>query len=139
MRELNTTGFMHNRGRLITSQFLIKDLLIDWKYGEKYFSKKLVDIDRIQNLGNWNWSASYGLDSSPYLRIFNPWSQSRTYDPNCEYIKYWIPELSNIPAKYLHNWNKNYKKYDVNYPKPIVDHSIMRNKFINFYKKYFKK
>ncbi|AFX92445.1 deoxyribodipyrimidine photolyase [Megavirus courdo11] len=139
MRELNTTGFMHNRGRLITSQFLIKDLLVDWKYGEKYFSKKLVDIDRVQNLGNWNWSASYGLDSSPYLRIFNPWSQSRTYDPDCEYIKYWIPELLNIPAKDLHNWNKNYKKYDANYPKPIVDHSIMRNKFINFYKKYFKK
>lgn len=140
MRQLNTTGFMHNRGRLIVSQFLTKDLLVDWKYGEKYFSKKLVDIDRAQNVGNWNWSSSFGLDSTPFLRIFNTWTQSKLYDPDCEYIKKWIPELKNINPQHIHKWYEYYHDYpNVKYPKPIVDHNVRRKKFVEFYKSYFKK
>ena len=140
MNEINTTGFMHNRSRLVVSHFLIKDLLIDWKYGERYFSKKLVDIDRAQNTGNWNWSASYGLDGTPFLRIFNPWSQSKKYDPDCIYIKKWLPQLKDIEPKHIHHWYKYYKSYsDTKYPKPIIDHSVQRKKFIYFYKNYFKK
>ena len=143
MRELNETGFMHNRGRLIVSSFLVKDLLINWKYGERYFSHKLVDIDRAQNVGNWNWSSSFGLDSTPFLRILNPWTQSKEYDPNATYIKKWIPELWNVPADDIHNWYKSFHSYpqivSISYPKPIVVHSAQRTKFIAFYKKYFKK
>jgi len=136
MREMNTTGFMHNRGRLIVSQFLVKDLLIDWKYGERYFSTRLVDIDRAQNVGNWNWSSSYGLDNTPFLRIFNPWTQSKTYDPECIYIKRWIPELQDVENKHIHRWDKYHTLYKIDYPEPIVDHAVQRTKFIKFYKKY---
>jgi deoxyribodipyrimidine photo-lyase len=137
MQEMNTTGFMHNRGRLIVSQFLTKDLLIDWKYGENYFSRTLVDIDRAQNLGNWNWSASYGLDNSPFLRIFNPWTQSATYDPKCNYIKKWLPQLSNVEPKHIHKWFKYHSLYpNINYPKPIIDHATQRKKFIKYYTTY---
>jgi len=139
MRELNTTGFMHNRGRLIVASFLIKDLLTDWKYGEKYFSKKLIDIDRAQNIGNWNWSSSYGLDSSIFIRIFNPWTQSKVYDPQCIYIKKWIPELINVDPLHIHLWYKHYGEYShINYFEPIVEHANARKKFIQFYKTYFK-
>lgn len=140
MVELNTTGFMHNRCRLIVSEFLTKDLLIDWKYGEKYFGKKLVDVDRAQNLGNWNWAASYGLDSTSFLRIFNPWTQSKTYDSECLYIKKWLPELADVEASHLHEWDKYHGDYpSINYPEPIVDHGERRKLFIKFYKNYFKK
>ena len=138
MRQLNTSGFMHNRGRLIVSQFLVKDLLINWKYGERYFSTKLVDIDRAQNVGNWNWSSSFGLDNTPFLRIFNPWTQSLQFDKNCEYIKHWIPELQGVPNDHIHRWYKYYSSYpEITYPKPIIDHNIQRKKFIKFYKHYF--
>lgn len=138
MNEMNVTGFMHNRGRMVVSQFLTKDLLIDWKYGEKYFSKKLVDIDRIQNLGNWNWNASYGLDGTPFLRIFNPWTQSKKYDKNCIYIKKWVPTLKKIDPKHIHKWYKYHKLYpNINYPSPIVNHTDQRKKFIKFYKNTF--
>lgn len=137
MVQLNTTGFMHNRGRMIVASFLVKDLLIDWKYGERYFSQKLIDIDRAQNTGNWNWSSSMGLDAISFLRIFNPWTQSKEYDPDAKYIKKWLPKLSNIPSKELHNWYKYHNKYSLKYPQPIVDHSIQRIKFINLYKSYF--
>ena len=138
MTELNETGFMHNRGRMIVASFLTKDLLIDWKYGEQYFATKLVDIDRAQNIGNWNWSASFGMDSTTFLRIFNPWTQSGEYDCDAEYIKKWLPKLSDIPAKHLHQWDKFHSEHpNVDYPKPIVDHSIRRKMFIDLYKKYF--
>lgn len=138
MAEINITGFMHNRGRLIVASFLVKDLLIDWRFGEKYFSQKLIDIDRAQNTGNWNWSSSFGLDSTTFLRIFNPWTQSKEYDPDAIYIKKWLPELKEIPIKDLHNWYKVHQKYShIPYPKPIVDHAIQRKKFIKFYSKYF--
>lgn len=138
MAEINTTGFMHNRARLVASHFLVKDLLIDWKYGERYFGQKLVDIDRAQNTGNWNWSSSFGLDSTPFLRIFNPWTQSKKYDPKCIYIKKWLPQFNDVAPKHIHQWDKYYKLYpDIEYPKPIVDHGIQRKKFIKFYKRYF--
>jgi len=138
MTELNATGFMHNRARLVVSEFLSKDLLIDWKYGEKYFSTKLVDIDRAQNLGNWNWSSSYGLDSTPFLRIFNPWSQSKKYDPECLYIKKWLPELKDVENNHIHQWYKYWDTYrDIGYPQPIVDHNDQRKKFKKFYRNYF--
>jgi len=140
MREMNTTGFMHNRGRLVASQFLSKDLLVDWREGENYFSRTLVDIDRAQNTGNWNWSASYGMDNSPFLRIFNPWTQSATYDPECIYIKKWIPELEHIESKHIHNWFKYHEQHlETNYPAPIVDHAQQRKKFIKYYTNYMKK
>lgn len=140
MRQLNTIGFMHNRGRLVVAQFLTKDLLIDWKYGERYFGKKLVDVDRAQNVGNWNWAASYGLDSTQFLRIFNPWTQSKQFDPECTYIKKWVPELENVPPQHIHQWYKYYGDYpELNYPEPIVDHNKQRKKFIQFYKNYFVK
>jgi deoxyribodipyrimidine photo-lyase len=138
MRQLNVTGFMHNRGRLIVASFLTKDLLINWTKGERYFSQKLVDIDRSQNVGNWNWSASYGLDSSPFLRILNPWSQSKTYDPKCEYIKKWIPELIDVKPEHIHKWDRYHKEYpDIDYPAPIVNHSERRLLFQKFMQKNF--
>lgn len=137
MTEMNETGFMHNRARMIVAEFLTKILLIDWKYGEKYFTTKLVDIDRAQNMGNWNWCSSFGLDASPYLRIFNTWTQSKNFDPNCEYIKKWLPELKNIPNNHLHNWFKHYQNYNI-YLEPIVDYSVQREIFIKKYKKSFK-
>lgn len=128
MREMNTTGYMHNRVRMIVAMFLTKDMILDWRIGEKYFSNKLVDIDWAQNLGNWIWSAGTGPDGSPWLRIFNPHSQSLKVDPDCVYIKKWIPELKKIPAKDIHNWHKEWKNYkNVDYPAPILDHETQRN------------
>jgi deoxyribodipyrimidine photo-lyase len=137
MAEINATGFMHNRGRLITSSFLTKDLLIDWKHGEKYFSQRLIDIDRAQNIGNWNWSASFGLDSTPFLRVLNPWTQSKKYDPKASYIKKWLPMLADVEPKHLHRWNKYHELYDVAYPAPIVDHDVRRKIFLKYYKTNF--
>lgn len=137
MRQMNTTGFMHNRCRMIVAMFLCKDLLIDWKYGEQYFSKKLVDIDRAQNIGNWNWSSTFGLDNASFIRIFNPWEQSSKADPDCEYIYKWVPELKDVPADKIHKWNESYQDYEVDYPQPIIDHSERRKIFLTFYKKYF--
>jgi deoxyribodipyrimidine photo-lyase len=138
MRQMNKTGYMHNRCRMSVAMFLTKDLLINWKLGEEYFSEKLVDIDRSQNVGNWNWSSSFGLDHTSFLRIFNPWTQAKEYDSQCEYIKEWVPELANVPTKDILNWNKTYENYpEVKYPKPIVEHETQRMLFKNFYKKYF--
>jgi deoxyribodipyrimidine photo-lyase len=135
MRELNQTGFMHNRCRMITTMFLTKDLLIDWKLGEKYFAQKLVDYDPSQNNGGHQWSASTGTDSQPYFRIFNPWTQQKKYDKDCEYIKKWIPELNDVPDKHIHEWNKYCKEHsDIDYPEPIVVHDIQRKKALELFK-----
>ena len=138
MRQLNTTGYMHNRARLITACFLIKTLLINWQEGEKYFATKLLDYDPASNNGNWQWVASTGADSQPYFRIFNPWKQSRDYDKNCVYIKKWIPELKDIENKHIHEWDKyceDYLKNGINYTKPIVDYKEQRLKALEMYKK----
>jgi len=119
MRQLNSTGFMHNRIRMISACFLTKDLHIDWRQGEKYFAQKLVDYDPCINNGNWQWVASTGCDAQPYFRIFNPWIQQQKFDGECKYIKKWVPELKNIPAEQIHRIFET----DVNgYPRPIVDH-----------------
>jgi len=136
IREMNKTGFMHNRARLITSGILIKILNCDWRIGEKYFAQMLVDYDPSVNNGNWQWSSGSGADSQPYFRIMSPWKQAKDNDPECEYIKKWIPELKNVPNKDIFNWSISYSKYykKVNYPKPIVDYEIMRKEIVKIYK-----
>lgn len=117
MRELNATGFMHNRVRMITASFLVKDLLIDWRIGEAYFAEKLLDYDLSANNGNWQWAAGTGCDSAPYFRIFNPTSQQEKFDPDFRYIKKWIPEFGTEE-----------------YPEPMVDHKEARLRALDAYK-----
>jgi deoxyribodipyrimidine photo-lyase len=125
MRELNQTGFMHNRVRMITGSFLVKDLHVDWQWGEKYFAQHLIDYDPSVNNGNWQWVASSGCDAQPYFRIFNPWLQQKKFDENCEYIKQWIPELRHLPQQVIHAWNlKKNHNLCLDYPYPIIDHAI---------------
>jgi deoxyribodipyrimidine photo-lyase len=136
MHQLNETGYMHNRARMIVASFLVKTLLCNWRWGEKYFAQKLVDYDPSSNVGGWLWTAGGGFDSQPYFRIFNPWTQSEKFDPNGEYIKEWLPELKDIPPKDLHTWNESHSKYNIKYSKPIVDYSENRKKALDLYKKY---
>jgi len=134
MRQMNITGYMHNRARLIVSSFLIKILFIDWRIGEKYFANNLVDYDVANNNGNYQWVAGSGSDSQPYFRIFNPWLQSKEYDPNCEYIKEWIPELNSLEPNIIHNWYKTYLDYThIKYPQPIVDFKQQKDKVLQLY------
>lgn len=123
MRELNTTGLMHNRVRMITASFLTKDLHIDWRIGEKYFAQQLVDYDPAVNNGNWQWSASTGCDAQPYFRIFNPWLQQKRFDEDCLYIKRWVPELTHLSATEIHQLADKRPSRPINYPEPIVNHS----------------
>ncbi|MEQ1637470.1 MAG: deoxyribodipyrimidine photo-lyase [Methylococcales bacterium] len=121
MRELNTTGFMHNRVRMIVASFLVKDLHISWRWGERYFAQHLVDYDPCVNNGNWQWAASTGCDAQPYFRIFNPWLQQQKFDPECRYIYQWLPELKDVPVKTIQQWDK--KHYTCAYPAPVIDHA----------------
>jgi len=127
MRQLNQTGFMHNRVRMVVASFLTKDLHMDWRLGEKYFEEKLIDHDPAVNSGNWQWAASTGCDSVPYFRIFNPWRQQERFDLNCDYIKKWVPELEKIEPKIIH---KLWEKFPTNlaYPKPMLTHKIEAEK-----------
>ena len=111
MRELNQTGFMHNRVRMITASFLVKNLHVDWREGAKYFAEKLIDYDPAVNNGNWQWAASTGCDAQPYFRIFNPWRQQKKFDPDCIYIKIWVPELADFSAKEIHAMEATEGKY----------------------------
>ena len=140
MRQMNTTGYMHNRARLIVASFLTKTLLINWREGEQYFAQKLVDYDPASNNGNWQWIASTGADSQPYFRIFNPFHQSEEVDEDAIYIKTWVPELKDIQAKEIHNWDKYHTEYKskIHYPAPIVDYSIQKEKAIEMYSSIFK-
>jgi deoxyribodipyrimidine photo-lyase len=129
MRELNTTGWMHNRSRMIVASFFAKDMFLDWHEGEKYFANKLVDYSCMQNSGGWQWTVGNGTDAAPYFRIFNPWTQQKTYDEDCIYIKKWIPELEAVPNKDIHNWFKtfqDYRKKGIDYPAPMLDHDKAR-------------
>lgn len=138
MRQLNQTGYMHNRARLIVMSFLIKTLILDWRHGEKYFATKLTDYDPASNNGNIQWIMGGGSDSNPYFRIFNPWRQTEEYDPSCEYIYRWVPELSKVPVKDIFNWDTEWVKYkDTGYPKPIVDYSEQKEKVLQLYKNAF--
>lgn len=138
MRQLNTIGYMHNRARMIVASFLTKDLHIDWRLGEKYFAQKLIDYDPYSNNGGWQWCSSSGTDAQPYFRIFNPWTQAEKFDKKCEYIKKWLPELNNIPSKDILKWNETYEEWlkkNINYYKPIIDHSKERDVTLKLYKK----
>lgn len=117
MRELNATGFMHNRVRMIVASFLCKHLLIDWRWGETYFATKLLDYEQSSNVGNWQWAAGCGVDAAPYFRIFNPTEQVKKFDNDLIYIKKWIPELE-----------------EFSYPEPIVDHKFVRERCLRVYK-----
>lgn len=117
MRELNTTGFMHNRVRMITASFLTKHLLIDWRWGEAYFAKKLLDYDLAANNGNWQWAAGCGCDAAPYFRVFNPTLQTQRFDPSFEYIRKWVPEFE-----------------ELTYVKPMVVHEQARKRVLEVYK-----
>ncbi len=121
MRELNVTGYMHNRTRMIVASFLTKHLLLDWRWGERYFAQKLLDFDLAANNGGWQWAAGTGCDAAPYFRIFNPASQTEKFDPKLEYIKRWVPELSTF-----------------DYPPPIVDHKFARERALFTYKQALK-
>ncbi len=122
MRELNTTGFMHNRVRMIVASFLTKHLLIDWRWGEAYFAQKLLDFDLAANNGGWQWASGSGCDAAPYFRVFNPYLQTEKFDPKFEYIKKWVPEFQ-----------------ESNYPKPIVNHEFARKRVLEVYAKALKK
>jgi len=121
MRELNESGFMHNRVRMITASFLTKHLLIDWRWGERYFAEKLLDYELSSNNGNWQWAAGCGCDAAPYFRIFNPTTQIKKFDKDHRYIKKWIPE-----------YNKE------NYPSPMVEHKFARERALHVYKQAVK-
>ncbi len=122
MRELNETGFMHNRMRMIVASFLTKHLLLDWRLGEAYFAEKLLDFDLAANNGGWQWAAGSGCDAAPYFRIFNPYLQTQKFDPQLEYINKWVPELN-----------------EFSYPKPIVVHEFARKRCLEAYGKALKK
>ncbi|MCB0415339.1 MAG: deoxyribodipyrimidine photo-lyase [Bdellovibrionales bacterium] len=133
MRQLNKTGWMHNRVRMIVASFLVKDLLIDRRWGEQYFAEKLIDFELASNNGNWQWCASTGCDAQPYFRIFNPSLQSERFDKNAEYIKFWIPELSQISPKEIHHPEDSDLQNKSTYPKPIISHSVQKQKALRLF------
>jgi len=127
MRQLTQTGWMHNRARMIVASFLTKDLLIDWRAGERHFMQRLIDGDPAANNGGWQWSASTGTDAQPYFRIFNPVSQSRKFDPDGGYIRHFVPELRDVPDMHLHApWEMDTPPRS--YPPPMVDHKQARER-----------
>ena len=135
MRQLNEIGWMHNRCRMIVASFLTKDLIIDWRWGEKYFMQKLFDGDLSANNGGWQWSASSGMDPKP-LRIFNPASQAAKFDREGEYIRQWVSEISSLDTEYLVTGKiPPMEREGTDYPEPIVDHKVQQRKFKALYKK----
>ena len=143
MRQLNHSGFMHNRGRMCVASFLTKTLHIDWRLGEQYFATKLTDYDATMNNSGWQWTAGSGTDAQPYFRIFNIWTQAENYDPECIYIKQWLPELEDITNKEILNWydpeiHNKYIKEGIKYYKPIVEHNKERLETLKIYKKALK-
>lgn len=141
MRQLNHTGWMHNRARMIVASFLVKDLLIDWREGEAYFMRQLIDGDIASNNGGWQWTAGVGTDAAPYFRIFNPVLQSKKFDPQGDYIRRNVPELADLPNKYLHEpWLMSQQEQQTfgvkpgdTYPMPIVDHHQARERTLMAY------
>jgi deoxyribodipyrimidine photo-lyase len=146
MRQLNAEAWMHNRARMIVSSFLTKDLLIDWRWGERYFMQKLVDGDMAANNGGWQWAAGTGTDAQPYFRIFNPVSQGEKFDPDGTYVKHWVPELAKLPKEVVHQpWKLSVTEQEVvkcrlgrDYPYPIVDHAVQREQALALYRRVAK-
>lgn len=137
MRQLEKTGYTHNRIRMTVASFAIKDLLIDWRKCEKFYATKLIDYNVASNNGNWQWVNGSGGSNMPYYRVFNPWEQSKKHDPQAEYIKEYIPELKDVPSKDIHNWDKacNDPKYkNVKYPKPMLKHEEARDNYLKVVK-----
>ncbi|HEY0491709.1 MAG TPA: deoxyribodipyrimidine photo-lyase [Telluria sp.] len=129
MAQLNQTGFMHNRLRMVTASFLVKDLGIDWRWGERYFALKLIDYDMASNTGGWQWAASTGCDAQPYFRIFNPVTQSQRFDPQGEFIRRYLPQLDGLNAKEIHApWLAAPHRVPASYPGPVVVHEEARKK-----------
>lgn len=142
MRQLNYSGYMHNRLRMIVASFLVKDLLIDWRWGEHYFAEKLLDFDLAANNGGWQWAASTGCDAQPYFRIFNPTTQSEKFDPKGAFIRRYLPELAKLPDRYLHTpWllppllqQQLDFQPGTHYPLPVVDHAKAREQALLLFK-----
>jgi deoxyribodipyrimidine photo-lyase len=143
MRQLVESGWMHNRSRMIVASFLTKDLLIDWRWGERFFMQQLIDGDPAANNGGWQWIAGTGTDAAPYFRIFNPVSQSLKHDPEGAYIRRWLPELRAVPAEYIHEpWKMPLDEQrasgcviGVDYPPPVVDHAAAKERTLRAYQK----
>lgn len=144
MRQLNSTGFMHNRLRMVAASFLVKDLLIDWRWGERYFAEKLIDFDFSANNGGWQWAASTGCDAQPWFRIFNPVTQSERFDKNGRFIRKYVTELADCNDKEIHApWLMSVQRQSAtntiigrDYPQPIVSHGIQRELALNLYKNF---
>ncbi len=142
MRQLNATGYMHNRLRMVVASFLVKDLLVDWRRGEAYFADRLLDFDLAANNGGWQWAASTGCDAQPYFRIFNPVSQSERFDPQGKFIRRYLPELAKVPDRWIHApWTMPPLEQQAagfavgrDYPAPIVDHAAQRERALALYK-----
>jgi deoxyribodipyrimidine photo-lyase len=142
MRQLVTTGWMHNRVRLIVASFLVKDLLIDWRLGERFFMQHLLDGDPAANNGGWQWTAGVGTDAAPYFRVFNPALQAEKFDPDGAYVRRWVPELAKVPAKHIHSphlmpaqeQERAGAIIGADYPAPIVDHAAARERVLAAFK-----
>lgn len=141
MRQLNETGYMHNRLRMVAASFLVKDLHVDWRWGEAHFARKLNDFDLAANNGGWQWSASTGCDASPWFRIFNPITQSQNFDAQGHFIRLYLPELARVETKFIHEpWKMSPAEQraagvviDKGYPSPIVDHAVARKRTLEIY------
>jgi deoxyribodipyrimidine photo-lyase len=141
MRQLAQSGWMHNRARMIVASFLVKDLLIDWRWGERWFMQNLVDGDPAANNGGWQWTAGTGTDAAPYFRIFNPVLQGKKFDPQGDYVRHWLPELAQVPHKFVHEPWKMSPSIQTqvkcvigrDYPQPIVDHALARQTTLDAY------
>jgi deoxyribodipyrimidine photo-lyase len=139
MRELVKTGYMHNRCRMIVAEFLVKTMRLDWREGERFFAQHLIDYDVASNSGNWQSIVGGGVYSMPWFRIMNPWIQSAKYDPDADYIKKWVPELSSVLPRDIHRWNQactDEKYREIEYPKPIVNHEEQKTRTLALYKRY---
>jgi deoxyribodipyrimidine photo-lyase len=134
MRQLLGESWMHNRVRMVVASFLTKDLHLDWRAGERWFMERLLDGDLASNNGGWQWAASTGTDAQPYFRIFNPVSQARRFDPDGSYVRHFVPELSKLPSKFIHEpWTAPSPPAD--YPGPLVDHAERRLLALERYKR----
>jgi deoxyribodipyrimidine photo-lyase len=142
MRQLVQTGWMHNRARMIVASMLVKDLLIDWRWGERFFIQHLVDADPAANNGGWQWTAGVGADAAPYFRVFNPVLQAAKFDPDGDYVRRWVPELARVPARFIHRpWQMSADEQrqagcviGKDYPAPIVDHAWARARGLAAYR-----
>ena len=141
MAQINQTGYMHNRLRMVAASFLVKHLGIDWRWGERYFAEKLIDFDLSANNGGWQWVSSSGCDAQPYFRIFNPSLQSEKFDPQGKFIRRYVPQLSKLPTQYLHapwkakpaDWASAGLSLGKDYPLPLVEHAQARQRTMERY------